>query len=457
MLIVLILIEVTVLVAVIIIVVVVIVIVILIIKIIIVVVLVSVVVAVTVAVAALIILSRDAIAFMVITWIAGFCEGVKFWLYCSDVAGAFDRVDKDRLLAKLRAKGLHEKFVRILGSWLQARQARVVVGGAAGDMLELVNMIYQGTVWGPWLWNVFFEDACLAIRDALFSEIVYADDLNAFRAFSLQTANSEIYSETARCQKKLHAWGRANRVAFDPGKESQHVISHHAPDGPNFKILAVLCDCRLTMAAAIHELVGECRWKLRALRRVGRFHSVLDPVDLYKSQVLSSIEYRTAGIYHACDTLLAPLDAIQSSYLSDLGLDSKDALFGFNLAPLTTRRDIAMLGIIHRAVLGRGPPQFRKFIFPEAFPERHVQTRLSTRSHARRVHEYLDGCQLEIAKRSMLGLTSVYNMLPEQVVAADSVSLMQQRVQEVVRRSSGADGWEAVLSPRHPWYCHPLR
>jgi hypothetical protein len=31
--------------------------------------------------------SRDAVAFMVTAWICGFCQGLKFGVYCSDVAG----------------------------------------------------------------------------------------------------------------------------------------------------------------------------------------------------------------------------------------------------------------------------------------------------------------------------------------------------------------------------------
>ena len=38
--------------------------------------------------------SRDAVAFMVLTWILGFDVGKKFGAYCSDVSGAFDRVKR---------------------------------------------------------------------------------------------------------------------------------------------------------------------------------------------------------------------------------------------------------------------------------------------------------------------------------------------------------------------------
>ena len=131
--------------------------------------------------------ARDALAFMVLTWISGFNAKLKFALYCSDVSGAFDRVKRARLIAKLRAKRMPEVLVGIFDAWLQNRVARVVVGGQRSDPMILQDMIYQGTVWGPWLWNIFYEDARLALHFASFLEVVFADDLNAFRPFTHRT------------------------------------------------------------------------------------------------------------------------------------------------------------------------------------------------------------------------------------------------------------------------------
>eukprot|EP00972_Heterocapsa_arctica_P056509 8339461-Heterocapsa_arctica.AAC.1 len=80
-------------------------------------------------------------------------------------------------------------------------------------------MVFQGTVWGPPLWNAFFEDARVPINACGFNEIVYADDLNAFRPFPLAVSNEVVLDHVARCQQRLHTWGEANSVDFDPGKE----------------------------------------------------------------------------------------------------------------------------------------------------------------------------------------------------------------------------------------------
>ncbi len=252
--------------------------------------------------------------------------------------------------------------------------------------------------------------------------------------------NSTVLTATEQCQRELHTWGRANQVAFDAGKESQHVVSHVSPEGPDFKILGVLFDCGLTMAAAVRELVPECRSKVHALQRTSRFHTAKEMIDLFKAQVLSFIEYRTPGIcFHACDTHLSVLDAVQANYLEHLRVSEFDALFHFNLAPLSSRRDVAMLGLIHRILLGRGPSQFRRFFFLEA-PTSRVRTRSASRCHFRRVHEHVDGKHLELVKRSALGLTNVYNMLPAEEVEVEDVSTFQRQLQEMVKDVASRKG-----------------
>ena len=92
----------------------------------------------------------------------------------------------------------------------------------------LEDMVFQGTVLGPQLWN-FFADARQAINSTGHTEVVYADDLNAYKLYAADVSNKDIMDDTAACQKSLHEWGRSNRVSFDPGKESSHVVSSTTP------------------------------------------------------------------------------------------------------------------------------------------------------------------------------------------------------------------------------------
>ena len=59
-------------------------------------------------------------------------------------------------------------------SWLESRIGVVVVDGEQSSEHELLDMVVQGTVFGPPLWNVMFADARRAIQKILFTECVFA-------------------------------------------------------------------------------------------------------------------------------------------------------------------------------------------------------------------------------------------------------------------------------------------
>ena len=98
--------------------------------------------------------ARDSLALLMMKWITALNGRKKIIIYCSDVAGAFDRVCMKRLKAKLIAKGVHPKLVKLFESWLEERRARVLVGGTQSNEIPLKNMVFQGTVLGPILWLI---------------------------------------------------------------------------------------------------------------------------------------------------------------------------------------------------------------------------------------------------------------------------------------------------------------
>ena len=174
----------------------------------------------------------------------------------------------------------------------------------------LRDMVVQGTVLGPTLWNLFFEDARTALNEWFFEEAVYADDLNAYRVFMPEVSNATIGTTIKSCQNALHAWGKANQVVFDATKESNHILSLSEPAGDLFKLLGVTFDIQLAMTDAVAEIVAAASWKLRTLLRTRRYYTDAERIVLYKAHLLSFLEYRTSAIYHAARAILARLDAI---------------------------------------------------------------------------------------------------------------------------------------------------
>ncbi len=211
-------------------------------------------------------------------------------------------------------------------------------------------------------------------------EIVYADDLNAFRSFNNTHANGNILSKLKEVQDELHRWGHANRVTFDADKGSMHIISKIQSSGNEFRILGIDCDCKLLMDTAVHNLVMEASWKLKSILRTQRFFSTADLIMMFKAHILSFIEYRTPALLHVASSTLGPLEHLMEKLFINLGISDFDALMTFNLAPLSIRRDIAALGIIHRAMLGLGPKHFHQFFKLDPNPSKSSE-RIGGRKH----------------------------------------------------------------------------
>ena len=144
-----------------------------------------------------------------------------------------------------------------------------------------------------------------------------------------------------------------------------------------------------------------------------------------------------------------------SIFLRKVGISEIDALTHFKLAPLSSRRDIAMLGVIHRAVLGEGPPQLREF-----FQLDKHQSRRSVRHirHSQQVSCNFGSSPLDIFKRSVFGLSRVCNLLPSRIVRLQNVRAFQGALQQLLIEQAVADRphWQALLSPRWPVQQHPL-
>ena len=214
------------------------------------------------------------------------------------------------------------------------------------------------------------------------------------------------------------------------------------------------------MQDAVQQTVKEVGWKLRSLYRSSKYHTDAELVNLYKARVLGYLEYRTPALYHATDTVLQPLDDLQNRFLRQAGVTPLEALLVFNLAPLNTRRDVAMLGVIHRAALKKGPEHFHCYF---SLDEEHTRpgTRLQSRraKHGRQLKEYRAGTHLNVLRRSVFGLVTVYNLLPAWVVQLKDVKDFQYALQEHVKERAyqNCEDWHLTYSPRLPLYRHPLR
>ena len=130
--------------------------------------------------------------------------------------------------------------------------------------------------------ELIFADANRAIRMARFIEMMFADDLQAYRTYDNGVKNSTLIRAAKNCQSRLHEWGGANQVEFDSNKESITILSRQTPYGESFKTLGVVFDPGLFMEEAISSIADAASWKLRTLLRTARFYSIREMVHANK-------------------------------------------------------------------------------------------------------------------------------------------------------------------------------
>ena len=280
-----------------------------------------------------------------------------------------------------------------------------------------------------------------------FKETVFADKLNCFRFFDADTVSSEIDRCLEDCQREVHMWGEANQVTFEPSKESFHVLHPRCPAGGSFKMLGLIFDPKLLMDAAAHEVAAVAGSRLKAILRCRRFFPTSSLVNMYKSQVLSYIEARTPGLHHAPDFFLQPVDGVQAKFLVEIGLSPEEALLDHNLAPLKARRDISMLGFLHRISIGDAPREFEAMFPLQSARSFNRGWAVNACRHDRQLRDPIDGTHTGMMERSVFGLVYCYNCLPQSVVDIKTVNGFQRALQKALKLAiqSGLSNWKLFL------------
>ena len=373
----------------------------------------------------------DLVTMLIMSWILAICCGQKVGAYLSDISGAFDRVFKTFLLAKLYAFGVGSKYLNFLESYLAPRKGKVVVQGASSELFDLEDSVFQGTVLGPPLWNSFFSDVAAPAKASGGKEAIFADDLNVFKQFDRDLPEQEVMDELSSCRSRVHTWGKANRVSFDAGKEHLVIIHPSSHHGDPFRLLGLMIDLDLRMHTSIDQLVSKIRPKSTAILRTRGYYSTSELITQYKTHVWSLVEIHCGGYFHAATSLLDKVDQVQRNFLHHLQVSEQDAFLDFNFAPTILRRNIAVLGLLHKRVLGLCHRSFEGLLpwYSQRFnSERPVGHNKQLYGHWLEVKEHR-----ALFGRSIFSMIDIYNNLPQSVVDAPSVSSFQKRLTEIAR------------------------
>ena len=108
-----------------------------------------------------------------------------------DLSKAFDTINHDLLLAKLKAYGFSKDVMTLMRSYLENCNQKVVINNSANTTQTVIAGVPQGSIDGPLVLNLFINDLVLFIEYTALGN--YADDNN----LSITGTNTENKKTTA--------------------------------------------------------------------------------------------------------------------------------------------------------------------------------------------------------------------------------------------------------------------
>ena len=131
----------------------------------------------------------------------------------------------DFLVAKLDAYGFNIDTVAYIYSYLKNRKQCVKINGTQSYLGDIISGVSQGSILGPILYNLFFNDFFYFILLATAHN--FADD-NTLACFS-KTIQELIGSLESECEVPLN-WFNENKINVNPGKLQATIIDKRKQD-----------------------------------------------------------------------------------------------------------------------------------------------------------------------------------------------------------------------------------
>ena len=160
-----------------------------------------------------------------------------------DLSKAFDTIDHNILLDKLKYYGLDDTAIKLFRSYLTNRYQYVQMENAKSLILEINTGVPQGSILGPLLFIIYIND--ISQSSDKFDFLAYADDTTLSTTNTFSTSDDMNISDLINLELyKINEWLEINKLSLNANK-SRFVIFHM----PNKQItLPILQICNLQIS-----------------------------------------------------------------------------------------------------------------------------------------------------------------------------------------------------------------
>ena len=241
-----------------------------------------------------------------------------------NVKGAYNGVCKERLLQRMKARGIPEDLLRWVEAFCSERTATIQINGQLSEAQSLPQAgLPQGSPLSPILFLFFNADLVQRQIDSQGGAIAFVDDFTAWVTGPTAQSNREgieaIINEALEWEKRSGATFEADKTAiihFSPkahksDQEPFTIKGQIVEPKEHVKILGVLMDARLKYKEHIARAASkglEAAMELRRLRGL----SPATARQLFTSTVAPVVDYASSVWMHACkDKAIGPINRVQ--------------------------------------------------------------------------------------------------------------------------------------------------
>ena len=226
-----------------------------------------------------------------------------------DIAKAFDSVDHNILLMKLRMYGISGNLDDWFRSYLPGRTQRVVVEGVASEWSPVTSGVPQGSILVPMLFLLFINDLQDAIPQAT-STGLYADDAKLYKVIT-SSEDSACLQTALSC---AGVWSvDSNIFTFNTSKckimrrrpliDNYHLGSVDLKRADSEVDLGITLTSNLCWNTHISQIVGKANIMLHLLRRTCPLPTVCNVrhtlyLSMVKYHLCYAAEVRSSSQYN---------------------------------------------------------------------------------------------------------------------------------------------------------------
>lgn len=384
---------------------------------------------------------ETALVHMIDKWLNSMDNGKLIGVVMVDFKKAFDLVDHQILMQKLKIYGLGENALNWFSTYLLNRNQRVSINNILSEPRNITCGVPQGSILGPLLFLMFIND--LPLYTNTVSTDLYADDTTLF---DINVSKEILQANLQRALINLDTWCKHNGMLINSCKTKVMLITTSQKrsklnDGnltlsykdANLqmitydKILGVYVDNNLTWSHHVNAITKKISSYIWLLSRIKEFLSIENRVRFYKAYIQPHLDFCNVIWGNTSQSNLLKLYRLQKRACRIiLNYEVDDIHAGMN--------SLKMLSIYERIFLRKAKFMYKVFTHEAPLYIRNLFEQTSINNdfcilRSSSANNYVTPKpNKELFKQSMsYSGTLIWNILPECIKLSNNISTFHSR------------------------------